>query len=110
MAHAAVAADLHQALDVQAHVAAQVALHLQVVLDVFTDLVDVLLREILHAGVRVDAGGGQDLLRGLQADAENIRQSDFDPLLTRQVNARNTCHCFTSEPNSVSMVFCLISL
>ena len=77
---------------------------LLVVLAVFTDLVDVLLREILHAGVRVDAGSGEDLLRGLQADAENIRQSDFDPLLTRQVNARNTCHCFTSELNSVSVV------
>ena len=108
MTNAAIAADLHHALDVQGDIAAQIAFHLQVVLDVLTDLVDVLLSQVLHAGVRVDAGSSENLLRGLHADAEDVRQSDFDPLLTRQVNARNTCHYLPPISNYGS-VFCWIS-
>ena len=29
------------------------------------------------------------------ADAVDVGQTDLDPLLTRQINARNTCHCST---------------
>ena len=108
MADAAIAADLHHALDVQRNIAAQIAFDLQIVLDVFTDLVDILLGQVLHAGVRVDAGSGENLLRGFHADAEDVRQSDFDPLLTRQVNARNTCH-YLPPISNYGNVFCWIS-
>ena len=63
MADAAVAADLHQALDVLGVLAAQVALDGEVALDEVADLDDLVLGEIADQRVGVDAGLGQQLVR-----------------------------------------------
>ena len=57
--HAAVAADLGQALDVHRHVTAEVALHSVAVADDLAQLGLIFLGQILHAGVGVDSGLGQ---------------------------------------------------
>ena len=62
MAKAAVAADLHEPLDVLAHLAAEVALDLEVAVDVLAQADDLLLGEVAHPRVGVDAGLPQDLL------------------------------------------------
>ena len=95
MANTAVALDLHQALDVQRHVAAQVAFHDDVVLvQVLTDQTFLLSGQVLHAGVGIDVGSRQDLLGGAGANAIDVSQAYFDPLFAGQVNAGNTCHSF----------------
>ena len=64
MAQPAVAADLHQALDVHGDLSAQVALHLEVVVDIIAQGADLVFGKILDARIGVDAGGGDDLVRG----------------------------------------------
>ena len=58
VADAAVAADLDEPLDVEGHVAAQVAFHVAVVVDILSQLGRVVLGEVPHADVGVHAGGG----------------------------------------------------
>lgn len=48
MTQATVAADFHKALDVLRHLAVQVALHLDVVLDVVTQLDEILFGEVVR--------------------------------------------------------------
>ena len=93
MADATVALDLGQTLDVQRNITAKIALDDDVVLiDILADLGFVLGREILDPDVRVDPGTGQDLVGRAAADAIHISQTNFDPLLARQINTSNTCH------------------
>ncbi len=92
MTDAAVAADFHQTLDVHGNLAAEVAFHLHMVLDVFTKLADFVFGKVLDAGIRVDLGGGQDFLGGSHADAVDVGKPDFHTLFSGQVHARNTCH------------------
>ena len=54
MADAAVAADLHQPLDVQVHLAPQVALDRVLTVDDLAQAADLVLGQITHARVRVD--------------------------------------------------------
>ena len=92
VAQAAVRADLDQALDVQGHLAAQVALDLVAPVDDLAQPVDLLLGEVPDPGVRVDVGLGEDLLAGRQADPVDVGQGDLDPLLARDVDAGDACH------------------
>src|SRR5436190_3132123 len=92
MAHPAVRADLDQALDVQRDLAAKIALHLVAAVDQLAEPVDLLLGEVADAGIRVDIRLGQDLLRGRQADSEDVGEGDLDALLARDVDAGNACH------------------
>src|SRR3954447_6422397 len=57
-----VATDLHLAADVGGHLAAQVTLDAEVLVDVVTELQQVLVAEVLDAHVRADARRGQGLL------------------------------------------------
>ena len=90
--HAAVAADLGQALDVHRHVTAEVALHSVAVADDLAQLGLIFLGQILHAGVGVDSGLGQDLVGAGAPNAVDISEADLDSLLSRQVNTGNTSH------------------
>ena len=96
MTHTAIAADLSQTLDVQRHLTAQVTLHHIALVDGFTKLGFVGLGQILHAGVGVDTSLRQDVLGALSANTVDIGQTDFDSLLTGQVNTSNTCHLLKS--------------
>src|SRR5579859_6222050 len=89
---AAVAADLDEAPDVHRHVAPQVALDLVVAVDHLAEARDFLVREGADARVRIHPGDPEDLPGAAAADPVDVRQADFDPLLTRQVHARDTRH------------------
>src|SRR5262249_34461258 len=68
MTQAAVAADFHQALDVERDLLAEVALDAAHFLDDPADLPDVVLGEVLHADVTTDTGGAEDVVRALPPD------------------------------------------
>src|SRR5664280_2344278 len=84
---ALVAADLHLALDVLGNVAAEVALHLQVGVDVVPEAGHLFVGEVPYPGVGAGLGGGADLLRGGPADAEDVGERDLQPLLAGDVDA-----------------------
>src|SRR6266516_6544972 len=69
MSHAPVGADVHQALDVLAHLAPQVALDLVAAVDDLSEPVDLVLGQVARARVGRDAGGGQDLACSRGTDA-----------------------------------------
>ena len=93
MAHAAVALDLGQTLDVQSHVTTQITFDEDVVfVDIITDLGLILGRQILDAGIRVNSGTGENFVGSALTDTVNVSQTNFNPLLTRQINTSNTCH------------------
>ena len=71
---------------------------MDVVVDIFTQLGNVVLGQILDTRVGIHPGGFKNLLRGLPANAENIGQPDFDPLILGQVNASYTSHTSVAPP------------
>ena len=56
------------------------------------DLVGLILGEIAHASVGIDAASMNDFLSSAPADAVNISQADYHPLITGQIYTCNTCH------------------
>ena len=91
-ADALVAADLDLAPDVGGDLAAQVALDLVVTLDVVAQRDQVVVREVLDADLRSDAGRGDELLRAGPADAEDVVRPDLDPLVAGQIDADESSH------------------
>jgi len=92
MTEAAIAADLHQALDVHGNLTAKVTFNLEILVDVVTQLTDIFFGQILNAHIGVDAGGVDDLVCGGTADAVDIRQGDFNAFFPGKVDTRNSCH------------------
>ena len=92
MPDATIAADLNQALDVQGDVSSQVALNGIMLVDIFTEFGCVVLREVLHPDIRVNAGRRKDVLCGLLADSVNIGQTDLDSFFAGQVYTSDTSH------------------
>ena len=91
MADPAVGADLGEALDRLLALAPQVALDLEVPVDVGAELRDLLVGEVLDLRVRVEAELGRDLARGRLADSVDVRQPDLEPLLVGEVDAGDAC-------------------
>ena len=104
MTHAAIAADLGQALDVHRQVAAQVALYGVIAGDDLTQLGLFLVGEVLHAGIGVDSGLLQDFIGAGASNAEDIGESDLHPLILRQINSGNTCHITLAPPLTLSLL------
>src|SRR3954447_24010980 len=92
VAQAAVAADLHQALDVLRTLTAQVALDGEAAVDGVAELADLVLGQVAHVGVGRDARLRQQVVRGRPADAVDVRQTDLDALVERDVDAGDAGH------------------
>src|SRR5688572_23716074 len=91
VALAAIAAQVHQALDRHADFAAQVAFHDELA-DLGAQLFHLRLGEVANLRGRGDAGGFANQLRPGPADAINRLQADPDMLLDRQVDTRDARH------------------
>src|SRR6185437_7380209 len=91
MPDAAVAAEIHQPLDVHGNLAAQVALDRELG-DLRADGIDLALGEVLHPLVRADARGLAGALRTGATDAVNMGQPDPYVLVHRDVDAGYACH------------------
>src|SRR3954471_18680308 len=87
-----VAADLHLAADVAGHLAAQVTLDAEVLVDVVAQLQQVLVAEVLDAQVGADARRRQRLLGGRLADAIDVGECDLHPLPGGEVDTSQSCH------------------
>ena len=89
---AAVAADVHEPLDVLGALAAQVAFDGDGTVDRLAQAHDFFFSQIADLGVGVDGQLGEDGLGGGPAHAVDVGETDLDPLLRRDVDARDTCH------------------
>src|SRR5690606_40093363 len=96
VAQAAVAGQVHQALDRHADLAAQVALD-HVLADFGAQALDFRLGQVADLGVRRHVGGFADELGTGTADAVDALQPDPDVLLGRQVDTCNTRHARISN-------------
>ena len=81
VAHALVGADLDLALDVLGDVAPQVTFDPEVLVDVHPDAIDLVVGQVPHTGVRVQAEVGAHLERRRSPDAEDVGERDLEPLL-----------------------------
>src|SRR4051794_20471738 len=89
---ALVAADLDLAADVGLDLAAEVTLDPEVRFDLVAELDQLLIAQLVDAGVGVDPGGGQQLLGARTADAVDVGECDLDALVAREVNTNEACH------------------
>src|SRR5690349_2883138 len=80
---AAIAAEIHQSLDLRLDFAAEVTLDLAVRLDHTADGAELLLVEIVGADRLTHAGLVEDRSSGGVADAVDVRQRDDDALVSR---------------------------
>src|SRR5689334_17864809 len=97
VAHATVGAEVHQALDVHRVLAAQIAFD-GGLSQRRTDRVHFRLGEVLHLGGRLDARRLADRDRTRTTHAEDVRETDDDVLVHRDVDAGNTCHVRLPQP------------
>ncbi len=96
MTQAPVAAQIHQALDVHRHVAAQIAFDQEVAVDDFANLDDFGFRQVADPAGGIDPKLGNDLLGSMRADSMDIAEPDCDSLLGRNIYAGDTCHWMIS--------------
>src|SRR5712692_10232316 len=92
MADAAVAADVHEALDAHGHFAPQVAFDLVLALDDIAHSRRLLIAPGLDPFAGVDPGVGEDLLGGRNTDPVDVLDRDLAALVPRQVHSGDTCH------------------
>src|SRR5215207_8850906 len=92
MSHSAITPDVHQALDVHCHFTAQIALDSHFFVDNFANAVDLVVRQVPHAGVRVHVSAIEELLTGMESDAKDIGQSRLNTLVARKIDPCNSRH------------------
>src|SRR6185437_15759457 len=88
---AAIAAQIHQPLDVHRHFAAKVAFDVIVAVDDFANLDHFGFGQIADPAFGRDAELVDDLARGVRADSMNVAKPDFDPFLGRNIDAGDAC-------------------
>src|SRR5690606_32549543 len=84
---AAIAAQIHQALDIHGNFAPQITLDRIIAVDRLANLPDLEIGKLVNEPRRRDADPLADLLRKLGTDAVNILKADDDALLRRNVHA-----------------------
>ncbi len=92
VAQAAVAAEVHQPLDVHRHFAAQIAFHEIIAVDGFANLDDFGVGQVVDAAVGRDADLLADFLGLGRANSMDVAKADFDPLLGGDIDAGDASH------------------
>src|SRR5882724_1504044 len=102
MTQAPIAAEIHQPLDVDAGLAAKIALDDIVAVDHFADLQNFLVAQLIDPAILGDLDLFDDLGRALLADAMDVLKRDQDALVGGDVHAGNTGHEFLSCRRSLT--------
>ena len=100
MPKSAVAAEIHQPLDVELHFTTKIALDLVVSVEDVTDQLDFRVAEFLNPLVFRDLLLRANLKRTRPPNSVQVRQGKGQMLSTRKINASDTCHGYS---NSVSL-------
>lgn len=92
MTNASVAADFNKSLNVESNVSSKVALNHEVVVDIVTELSNIVFAEVLDSDIRVYTCVCENFIRRFTAYSVDISESDFNSLILGKVNTGNTCH------------------
>jgi hypothetical protein len=92
MTQAAIAAEIHQPLDVHGDLTTEVTLDLVALLEELADSDDLTLAELVGPDVRVNPRLRADLQRRGPPNAEDVLERDPDLLIAREVDTGNSCH------------------
>ena len=92
VAQPAIAPNVHQPLDVQRHLAAEVAFDPVFLVDDLSQAVDLFVGQITNSGIWIDPRALEKLLTGVESNAVDIRQRRLDTLLARKVDSGNSRH------------------
>jgi len=98
-----VAPEIHQPLNVELNLTAEVTLNLEVVLDHLPNAPDVRLGQSIRAQVWIEPTLLHDLLCGGITHPVDIGQSYDDPLFTRKVDTCNTGHYLASGASALAL-------
>jgi hypothetical protein len=88
----AVAVNFYKTLDVESNVTAKVTFYYVVVLDLVTELSNLIFSEVLSTGVGIDAGLCKDVICTLAADTVDVGKSNLNTLGIRNINTSYTSH------------------
>src|SRR5512143_2133584 len=102
MAEPAIRPDFLQPLDVQRHLAAQVAFDLVITIDDRADAPHFGFGQVFYADRTVDLRLLQDLGRARRTDAKEVSQGDIYTFLTGQIYPCNTSHNASSRVSPVN--------
>jgi hypothetical protein len=91
VADAAVRTDLREPLDRLRALAAEIALDLEVLVDVLAQLRDLVVGEVADLRVRIEAERGCDPARRRLADPVDVGQPDLEPLLIGEIDSGDAC-------------------
>jgi len=92
VSQAAIAADIHQAFDVHRGFGTKSAFNLESIIDYATELVDIIVRQILYPGIRIYGRLNKDSASRRAADSVDVRQRYFNTLSPGQIDSRNSGH------------------
>ena len=92
VANAALASDVHKALNAHRNLGTELAFHLHASRDEVTDELELLVSPILNLDVDIYANRSQNLFRFGATDSVDVGQADFTALVPGEVNTCNTCH------------------
>jgi len=92
VAQALVGTDFNLTADVSCNLAAKITFNLVVAFDEVTKCHELLVGEILDAGVRVHAGSSEGFVSTGLAHAVNVSESNFHALFAGNINSSETCH------------------
>src|SRR5215472_4485816 len=92
MTQAAIAAEIHQPLDIDAGLTTEIALDDVVAIDHFADLQDFRIAQLGDATIQRDLHLLHDVPGALLADAMDVLQRHEDALVGRDIHAGNTGH------------------
>src|SRR6516164_6500026 len=92
MAQTAITAEIHQSLDVHRYQPAQITLDRVFAIDQFANPQHLFISQFMHPPFRGDPDPAANLDRRRPADAVDISQADWYPLLIRDVDASNARH------------------
>ena len=92
MSDTAVAVDFNKTLDIESHVTAEVTLDHVVVLDLITQLGNLLFGQILGTGIGIDASLHKDIVGALASNTVNVGKGDLTELLISNINTSYTSH------------------
>ena len=92
MAQTLVGADFDLAANVSCNLAAKITFNLVVAFDEVTKCHELLVGQVLDAGVRVDAGSSEGFVCTGLTHAVDVSESNFHALFAGNINSSETCH------------------
>jgi hypothetical protein len=92
MTQAAVATQVHQALDVHRNFTTQVTFDLVVSIDCFADLKDFSIRQLVNATIVGNANLRYDFPSKFRSNPVDVLKRNNNALVRRDVDASDTCH------------------